>query len=300
MNEYILQTNAISKRYGKKNVVNKVNLNIKAGEIYGLIGPNGAGKTTIMKMIAGFAAPTEGQISIFEDGDSQRRIGTLIEEPGLYRELTAFDNMKLKAMALGVYDKENVMEILQFVGLANEKRKKTKHYSLGMKQRLGIALALIGNPDFLIFDEPINGLDPEGIIEVRELILKLNQEKNMTIMISSHILEELNKVATSFGIISHGELVLELSQEELKKRCQEKVEIITSDCAGAITALESMNISKYSVVSDETIHAFECIDRIEELNRQLVSAGVGVKQIHVVGTTLEEFFLKQVGKEGGR
>lgn len=297
MNNYYLQTTMLSKKYGKTYAVDKVNLHVKKGDIYGLIGPNGAGKTTLMKMIAGFAAPTEGEISLFSEGDGQRRIGALIENPGLYGELNAFDNMRLKAVAMGVYDRKTILELIDFVGLGKDLKKKTKHYSLGMKQRLGIALALIGNPDILILDEPINGLDPQGITEVRELILKLNAQQGMTILISSHILEELGKVATAFGIISKGKMIMELSREELQKRCQEKVQIVTTNSPAAVNVLENMGITKYTVVSADTIYVYECTGQIDEIAKALVERGVSIRQINILGTSLEEFFLNAIGGE---
>lgn len=300
MKEYYLQTRMLSKKYGQTYAVNKVNLHVKQGDIYGLIGPNGAGKTTLMKMIGGFAAPTEGEVQLFSEEDRQRRTGTLIENPGLYGNMNAFENMKLKAIAMGVYRKEDIMEILELVGLSRDLKKKTSKFSLGMKQRLGIGLALIGHPDFLILDEPINGLDPQGITEIRELILELNRKDNMTIMISSHILEELGKVATAFGIIANGELVMELSQNELKEKCEERVEIVTSDSGAVVTTLEYMGIRRYSAISEDTIYAYGCTQRVDEITKQLVNNGISVHQIRVLGTSLEEFFLNAVGKRGGK
>lgn len=300
MKEYYLQTRMLSKKYGQTYAVNKVNLHVKQGDIYGLIGPNGAGKTTLMKMIGGFAAPTEGEVQLFSEEDRQRRTGTLIENPGLYGNMNAFENMKLKAIAMGVYRKEDIMEILELVGLSRDLKKKTSKFSLGMKQRLGIGLALIGHPDFLILDEPINGLDPQGITEIRELILELNRKDNMTIMISSHILEELGKVATAFGIIANGELVMELSQSELKEKCEEKVEIVTSDSGAVATTIENMGIKRYSAISTDTVYAYGCTQWVDEITKQLVNNGISVHQIRVSGTSLEEFFLNAVGKRGGK
>ena len=179
-------------------------------------------------------------------------------------------------------------------------KKKTSKFSLGMKQRLGIGLALIGHPDFLILDEPINGLDPQGITEIRELILELNRKDNMTIMISSHILEELGKVATAFGIIANGELVMELSQSELKEKCEEKVEIVTSDSGAVVTTIENMGIKRYSAISTDTVYAYGCTQRVDEVTKQLVNNGISVHQIRVSGTSLEAFFLNAVGKRGGK
>lgn len=216
--KYYLETKQLTKKYGSFEAVKDMSIHIKKGDIYGLIGPNGAGKTTLMKMLVGFAEPTSGLILTEDNNNFINKVGCLIESPGIYDNLNAFDNMKLKALAKGPYDKKEIEEILEFVGLSDVPKKKAGKFSLGMKQRLGIAMALIGDPELLILDEPINGLDPQGIIEIRELIKKLNTEKNMTIMISSHILSELQKVAGVFGIISKGQLVMEVSADELKNK----------------------------------------------------------------------------------
>jgi ABC-2 type transport system ATP-binding protein len=298
MKDFLLETNVLTKKYGGKAVVDHVNLHIKKGEIYGLIGPNGAGKTTIMKMIAGFASPTEGEIKLFSDKDRERRIGALIEAPGVIGNLNAFDNMKLKALAMGVYDKQSILDILNIVGLENDKRKKTKNYSLGMKQRLGIGLALIGHPDFLILDEPINGLDPQGITEVRELIIKLSTERGMTIMISSHILEELSKVANVFGIINHGKLIKELTEEKLKAECEEKIEIITENTDLASSILEENDIKDFEVVEADKIHLCGNRSKVPAINRMLVQHGVDINGIHVIGSSLENYYLSCIGNGG--
>ena len=211
-----LETKNLTKRYGSFEAVKDMNIHIDRGEIYGLIGPNGAGKTTLMKMLVGFATPTSGETEVAAGEHYLSKVGCLIESPGIYGYLNAFDNMKLKALSMGEYDEKEILDILDFVGLSGEPKKKAGKFSLGMKQRLGIGMALLGSPEFLILDEPINGLDPQGIIEIRELIKRLNEEKGMTIMISSHLLGELQKVATVFGIISGGKLVTEVTAEELK------------------------------------------------------------------------------------
>ena len=298
MNDMLLETNMLSKRYEKKNVVDKVNIHIKKGEIYGLIGPNGAGKTTIMKMIVGFVTPTDGEITLFTEQDKNRKIGALIEETGMIASLNAFDNLKLKALAMGVYEKQDILNILELVGLPND-RKKVGKYSMGMKQRLGIALAMIGHPDFLILDEPINGLDPMGIVEIRELLIKLNRENNITMMISSHILEELSKVATSFGIINNGKIIRELSLEELRNESREKIEIITSQATLATAVLEEEGISDYTLVNVDKIHINGAVDRIAEINKKLILKDIEVSEIRVIGSSLESFYLACVGN-GGR
>ena len=294
----LLETVNLSKKYGKKFAVDNVNIHIEKGTIYGLIGPNGAGKTTIMKMITGFASPTSGSI-VFEDGEfDPSRIGVLIEAPGLYDNLTAFENMKVKAIALGLYNPEKIKEILEFVGLEPASRKKTKAFSLGMKQRLGIALAIIGNSEFLVLDEPINGLDPQGISELRTLFIRLKEERGMSILISSHILEELGKVADRFGVINFGHMICEVSAEELKDKCDSKVEIITGNPQGASVVLEKMGIIKYSIISDNTIHVFEGLDRTEEMITNLVRSDVLISSCRIVGISIEDYYLDLIGKDG--
>ena len=219
---YVLSTDNLTKVYHGFKAVNTINIHVEEGDIYGFIGRNGAGKTTTLKMISGLASPTSGSFSLFEvpfeELNAQKvfaRVGNLIEEPGLYPDMTAFDNIYLKCICAGIKDKNYAMEILELVDLDRTGKKKVKGFSLGMRQRLGIALAMVGDPKLLILDEPINGLDPQGILEIRETILKLNKERKITFIISSHILGELSKMATRYGIIDKGRLLKELSAEEL-------------------------------------------------------------------------------------
>ena len=223
MSEILLETHALTKQFRRHKAVSEIDMHIKRGAIYGFIGRNGAGKTTFLKMISGLTAPSSGDYSLFgysgKDLSKVRsRVGCLIEEPGLYKNMSAFDNMMIKAKMFGINDKKYVLGLLDEVGLSDVGRKKTKNFSLGMQQRLGIALAMVGNPDFLVLDEPINGLDPQGIVEVRDMLVGLAKERNITILISSHILEELSKVCTDFGIIHKGKLLQELSQEQLMQQ----------------------------------------------------------------------------------
>lgn len=216
----LVETNNLTKWYGKHKVIKSLNLSVKKGEIYGLIGRNGAGKTTILRLISGFTKPTEGNIRLFEKNDHdtiyvQSRIGVLIENPGIYPNMNARENVKLKCLAKGISSKSYITELLESVGLSAVDKKNVKYFSIGMKQRLGIALALVGDPELVLLDEPINGLDPQGMAEIREMIVRLNRERGMTFIISSHILGELSKIATSYGIIEQGELKRQISKTEL-------------------------------------------------------------------------------------
>lgn len=224
--EILVQTHNLTKWYGKHKVINNVNLSVKKGEIYGLTGRNGAGKTTVLKLISGLAKPTEGNVCLFEKNghdtmNVQNRVGVLIESPGIYPNMNANENIKLKCLAKGISSKSYIAELLESVGLSTADKKKVKHFSVGMKQRLGIALALAGNPELVLLDEPINGLDPQGIAEIREMIIKLNRERGITFIISSHILGELSKIATSYGIIEKGELKKQILKTELTEDLEE-------------------------------------------------------------------------------
>ena len=294
--EYILETKNLTKQYGRQKAVDSVNLHVRQGDIYGLIGRNGAGKTTIMKMISGLAAPTEGSFSIFgHEGRTAElymsRLGTLIEAPGIYPNMTARANLKIKCLAMGVRKKNEIDELLEIVGLADTGRKSVKNFSLGMKQRLGIALALVGEPDILILDEPINGLDPQGIAEVRETLARLNREKNITFIISSHILEELSKIATNYGIINDGVLIKEMTREQLLTECSERIELKTNDTARACTVLDQMGISKYKVVDADTIQIFERLDDGGSITMALAENNVKTMGITVKTEALEDYYL---------
>lgn len=222
MSNAILQTRHLTKRYGHRAVVDQVSMTIHEGDIYGFIGKNGAGKTTFIRMAAGLATPSSGSIRLFDSSnlrEGRANVGTVIESPAFYPGMTAIENLIAFAKLQGIHDMKHLQELLDLVGLPNTGKKKCRHFSLGMKQRLAIAIALIGHPKFLILDEPTNGLDPEGMKEVRELILKLNQEQHITVLVSSHILGELSKFATRYGIIHHGKLIEEFTEEDLWRRC---------------------------------------------------------------------------------
>lgn len=300
MSELLLSTSALTKQFGRHKAVDQVSMHIKRGAIYGFIGRNGAGKTTTLRMIGGLASPTAGEIEMFgcrgrELKQIRSRVGCLIEGPGLYGNMTARDNMKMKCLLLGVQKKGYIEELLEVVGLKDVGKKHVKRYSLGMKQRLGIAMALIGEPDLLVLDEPINGLDPQGIAEVRETILRLNKERNMTILISSHILEELSKIATDYGIIHQGTLLQEITDEELRERCSERLEITLSSPELAIPVLDRLGIRRYQVMDKEHIYVFERLDESARLNMEFAKAGIPVKGLAVTNEELETYFLNLTG-----
>ena len=300
MSEISLQTSGLTKRYGRHKAVDHVNIHIKKGAIYGFIGRNGAGKTTCLRMISGLAKPTEGEITLFgyqgkELKEVRSRIGCLIEAPGLYGNMTAYENLKIKCRLFGISKPGYIEEILDTVGLKDVGKKKTKHFSLGMKQRLGIGLALVGEPDLLVLDEPINGLDPQGIAEVRDTIQSLCDQRNMTVLISSHILEELSKIATDYGIIHNGVLLQELTRDELMKRCSERIEITLECPEAAIPVLDRMGFTSYQVTDKHHIHVFERLNESDVLNMALARAGVPVRGIAVTSEELENYFLNLTG-----
>ena len=292
MSELLLSTKGLTKQYGRQKAVSRMDIHVKKGSIYGLIGRNGAGKTTFLKMVAGLASPTGGEINLFGYTGNQlkrirSRVGCLIESPGLYGNLSAYDNLKIKCKFCGINKKGYIEEILKLVGLENTGKKKSKHFSLGMKQRLGIGLALIGEPDLLLLDEPINGLDPQGIVEIRDMIWRLKEERNMTIIISSHILEELAKISTDYGIIHEGQLLEEITQEELMKRCSERIEIFLENPRAALVVLDRLGIENYQVVDNEHLFVFEKLEESGLLNQELVNAGILVKEMKVTKEKLQ-------------
>lgn len=300
--EYAISTNGLTKQYSKHLAVNNVSINIKRGEIYGFIGRNGAGKTTFMKIVSGLSSPSSGEVTLFglsgKDAAKHRsRIGNLIEEPGFFPGMSAYQNLKCKVLALGIHKEGYIEELLDIVGLKDVGKKKVKKYSLGMKQRLGIAMSLIGGPDLLILDEPINGLDPQGIAEVREILLKLKNEKNMTIMISSHILGELYKMVDTIGIIHEGILIEELSRKELAEKSSEYIELKIEDAHKACPVIEKLGIDNYKVVGSNLIFVYEQLDRPGEINMELSKAGCIISSIRVVQEDLENYFLEITGGE---
>lgn len=297
--ETVLKTNNVTKKFSKKIAVSAVNMNIKKGDIYGFIGRNGAGKTTLIKMLVGLSSPTSGTIELFENKnlDKERyRIGTVIEAPAFIPHLSAEQNMIIQWKLLGAKDKSIIKESLKLVGLDNVGKKKVKKFSLGMKQRLGIAMTLMGTPDFLILDEPTNGLDPEGIIEIRNMLKKLNQEKGITILISSHILSELSKLATRYGIINDGVLIEEFTEEELIKRCQSSLIVKVNNVNRACEILKNeLATDKFSILNENTLEVFDFIDTPGDVTKALSKNDISVDSISTKTVDLEDYFMKVIG-----
>lgn len=295
--EYVLRTKSLTKKFGSKIAVNAVDMNVARGDIYGFIGRNGAGKTTAMKLILGLLNATEGEIELFGGEPLEKargRIGSLIEAPGIYKNCTAYENMKRFSIIYGGTD-EDIAQLLKFVGLENTGNKKAGRFSLGMKQRLGMAIAMLGNPEFLILDEPINGLDPEGIKDVRNAVLNLNEQKGVTFLISSHLLDELAKIVTRYGIINNGVLTEEISAEDLNAMCESGLKVRVDDVKKAITALlplvpqEEIRVSGGELVLPIDVDA-------AAVNELLVKGGVRVSELGAMRGDMEEYFIARLGK----
>ena len=302
MKKVVLKTYNITKKYGEQLAVDNVNMTIKKGDIYGFIGQNGAGKTTLIRLITGLIHKSGGQIELLgvneenELNKARTMVGSLIESPSLYTNMTARENLEVSRLVRNIPGKKCIDEVLELVGLKDVEKKKVKNFSLGMRQRLGIANALMGNPKLLILDEPINGLDPMGIVEIRELLKKINKEKDMTILISSHILSELSELATTYGIISNGKLIEEITAKQLSEKCRQYIDLKVDDTARAVILLErELGISDYEVLEDSNIKVFSNLDNVGEVNSLLSRSGIIVESISVKGENLEEYFMNKVG-----
>ena len=294
--EYVIETEGLTKVYGGKRAVDSVEMHVKRGDVYGLIGRNGAGKTTLMKLILGLARPVEGKIRLFGSenvNEGRKRIGSLIEAPGLYKSCSAYENMKRFSYLYGA-DEKKIAGLLDFVGLGNVGKKKAGQFSLGMKQRLGIAIALIGDPDVLILDEPINGLDPTGIMEIRNLFTEL-ANKGVTLVISSHILGELEKVVSVYGIIKDGRLVEEITVDELESRCAKFIKLKTNDNAGALSILEKEGFT--CEIKGDALQVFTDADNSGRINSELVKSGIEISEIERVNEDIEKYFIEKMGNE---
>jgi len=302
MNKQILKTNNLTKSYHGVNALHDVSVTLEAGKIYGLIGQNGSGKTTLMRIVAGHSFPTSGSIELFgHTGEKalhqeRKRLGCMIEYPSVTPNMTAQENLKLHRIMRGIPNKEIENELLEIVGLSDTKKKKAKNFSLGMKQRLGIAIALLSNPEFLLLDEPINGLDPLGVVEIRNLLKKLCEEREMTILISSHNLPELYQMATDYIIIHKGQIKQTLTLAQLEERCKNHLLIRCDQPGKLVSVLEmKLNTTNYKVMPDETIKLFDYLDEKERVSRVLFENGIIVTNFSNEGDTLEDYFISIVG-----
>lgn len=308
----IIETKNLTKNFGKTTAVNSINMHVKKGEIYALIGRNGAGKTTTLSMLLNLSKPKDGEIKIFgldnrKNQEIYKKIGSLIETPGFYENLTAEENLTLMAKLRGDYNKENIKKAIKSLGLEDQTKKQYKNYSLGMKQRLGIAATIVHNPELLILDEPINALDPISIHEIRLFLKKLSQEHNITILISSHILSEVEQIADTIGIIDNGELIQEISMDEITQQKEEYVEFEISNNNNIETILEKFNLNKdkdYKIKkighNGKTCYKLRLCSKLNErakINTALVKEGIEVSKIKLVEDSLEDYFMKQLGVE---
>lgn len=295
---FLLTSSALTKVYGKQTAVESIDIHVPEGSIYGLIGRNGAGKTTFLRMISGMSRPTSGSFS-YSCGNKEAMniMGSLIEEPALVPSLSAFDNLKLKAIAYGIPgdQKQYINDLLEKLGLTDVAAKPAGKFSLGMRQRLGVALALTGDPKILILDEPINGLDPQGIADMRKFLISLAKDHGKTIIISSHILEELHKVMTDFSIIDKGRIVVESTAAELDEELKACIEIQCDDPDKLAGALREEGFDDFAVKGPSAVNLYGCNDRVEEINMKLVQKGIMIKSIFVRQTDLEEYFFKKTG-----
>jgi len=300
--EYVLTTNVLSKQYKKFKALNGLSMNVPKGAIYGFVGKNGAGKTTLIRLICGLQESTSGGYTLYgrENTDreivkSRRRMGAVVETPSIYLNLTAEDNLKQQYCILGLPSYDGLEEILKLVGLEHTGKKKAKNFSLGMRQRLGIAIALVGDPDFLVLDEPVNGLDPQGIIEIRELILKLNRERQITVLISSHILDELSRLATHYGFIDSGRMVKEISAKELEAACRKCVRVEVTNVKALACVLDRMKI-EYNIISDTVADVFAKVN-VSRLAMALSEEDCEVVSMQERDESLESYYVGLVGGE---
>lgn len=295
----VVKTNGLCKIYKDKLAVNDVYATIKKGDIYGLIGKNGAGKTTLFKLLLGLAKPNQGTLELFGSSEnlleSRKKIGYLIEYPAFAAKLTAYENLKYLALQKGCFDDAKIRNLIDLVGLGGETTKKFSDYSLGMKQRLGIAFALLGEPELLILDEPVNGLDPEAIQAVRNLLIRLNREKGMTILISSHLISELSKVATCYGVMANGKLIKQITEDELNETVKPYIKLMVDDTAKTVEVLKSMGATKIKLANSGKVFCFDILDKLTEVSKNLAAAGVVIFSITEVDGDVENYFISLLG-----
>lgn len=301
--EFILTAEGLNKKYHHSKALNNFSLHIPKGSIYGFVGENGAGKTTFIRIICGLQAPDSGSYTLYGVKNSEKEItkvrqraGAVVESPSIYLDMTAINNLKHQYQILGLPSYDGIFELLQLVGLSNTGRKRAKNFSLGMRQRLGIAVALVGNPDFLILDEPTNGLDPQGIIEIRELILRLNRQRQITVLISSHNLDELSRLATHYGFIANGSIVKELTAKELEKSCRKCMILTVTNTEVLARILDFMSL-EYNIVSDTAANVYGEIP-VSELSLALAKDNCKILSIREQDETLESYYINLIG--GGK
>lgn len=298
--KFVIEIKQLNKSFKGVETISSVNMNIRPGEIYGFLGPNGAGKTTIMKMILNLIKPTSGDIKVFNQPVTRTsyqylsKIGSIIEYPEFYERLSAKENLELHCEYMGIYEKKAADEALKIVGLQGVENKKISEFSLGMKQRLGIARAIVTKPEILILDEPINGLDPIGIKEVRELLVLLKEEYGITILISSHIVSEIESIADTVGILQHGKLLKEVRMDDIRKETMEYLEITVDDLKKTTNVLESLNIRNYEIASQQRVRIFDENNSSSQINKGLIVNGIVVHSIEKQQQHLEEYFLKLI------
>ena len=302
MSEYVIRTFDLCKKFGDRYAVDHVNMEIKKGQIFGFIGRNGAGKSTLIRMLAGLAAPTHGNMEIFSETTAsgiikaREKIGSIVETPAIYPNLTAHDNLEVQRIATGTPGKDCINEVLKLVNLENTGKKTAKKFSLGMKQRLGLASALLNNPELIILDEPANGLDPAGIAEMRETLKRINSEREITILISSHILGELSLLASCYGIIHDGKMIKQLSAEQLADDCKQCLVVTVDSAEKAVQIIESQFKTKdFEVFPQNIVKLYSNLEKSAEINETLVKSGVKVSSLVPTGQDLESYFIGLTG-----
>lgn len=298
--DYVLETNALCKKYKSFKALSNFSMHIPKGSIYGLVGKNGAGKTTLIRIICGLQNPTSGEYILYgkknTDKDiikARRRIGAVVETPSIYLNMTAKQNIEEQYRILGIPAFDAIDDLLRLVGLENTGKKKAKNFSLGMRQRLGIAIALAGDPDFLVLDEPVNGLDPQGIVEIRELILKLNREYNITVLISSHILDELSKLATHYGFVDSGRIVKEISAKELDQSCRKAVRVEVTDVKTLALILDELKM-EYNIISQTKADIYSKVN-VSQLVLKLSENNCSVISMQERDESLESYYMNILG-----
>lgn len=298
MNNTVIKLRDISKKRGQTEILNHLNMTVYQKDIYGFIGQNGAGKSTTMKIIMSLIKETQGQLELFDTLDNQinrSRIGAIIENPAFYPYMTAYENLKYYIQYKGIVEINSIEKVLKMVGLENARKKKYKNYSLGMKQRLGLALALINHPDLLILDEPLNGLDPQGIVELREILRHLNKKYGITMLISSHILDELEMIATRYGFIHQGQMIEEITAEKLQEKLKKYISLDVENIGlASITLEQKLHTENFKVMDDHTIYLYDFVNESSQVATTLIQEGVILNKMNISNVSLENYYLSLI------